>query len=354
MAPVAKPDSDHILAEAEAAVPGSSSSSTKISSAASSEADASWANVSKTRYLLFNGLWVLAMDTATYPLDLLKTRQQYDISADPAKFRLSVLAREAFHKGGFYRGYGASCIGAWPGQVSFYAAYETTRTMLQQRFGSAAKTPTGDFAVNLAAGFSAEIVSTIVLTPSEVIAQQMMVAGHVRYENAPPRPTRLREVVAHVYHSEGLRGFYRGFVGGIATYAPSSAVWFAVYEGTKRWMDSAFERDRFNRTTVHMASGAVAGFFSTLITNPFDVAKTRLQTLDIRIKSDAVLFKHGYWHLMRYTARTEGVRGLLRGLTPRLLYAVPVSAVTFAGYELVKKYALAHGVELGDDDDDDD
>lgn len=49
--------------------------------------------------------------------------------------------------------------------------------------------------------------------------------------------------------------------------------------------------------------------------------------------------RRGFWHMLVQTAQKEGLRGLMRGLVPRLYVQVPSSAVTLAGYEFVKAMA---------------
>jgi hypothetical protein len=49
--------------------------------------------------------------------------------------------------------------------------------------------------------------------------------------------------------------------------------------------------------------------------------------------------RSGYFALLVRTAREEGIRGLARGLPVRILFYVPGSALTFAGYELAKQCA---------------
>ena len=95
-------------------------------------------------------------------------------------------------------------------------------------------------------------------------------------------------------------GFYRGFWASLVTYAPSSAIWFATYEATKgaiyRQLNTRpgtlpESNSRRLQTGVHLLSGACAGLASVLITNPLDVAKTRLQTMDIANPHDAKLLR---------------------------------------------------------------
>ena len=74
---------------------------------------------------------------------------------------------------------------------------------------------------------------------------------------------------------------------------------------------------------------------STTLTIPIDVVKTRLQTQALMPQEEARY--RGVWHALREIGRTEGVRGLTKGLGARVLYLTPASAIMFASYEQYKK-----------------
>ena len=75
---------------------------------------------------------------------------------------------------------------------------------------------------------------------------------------------------------------------------------------------------------VHGWSGALAGVTSTVVTNPLDVVKTRLQCSETALSALDVL---------RGLLRESGLRGLFSGLMPRLAAAVPRSVCTVLAYE---------------------
>ncbi len=88
--------------------------------------------------------------------------------------------------------------------------------------------------------------------------------------------------------------------------APSSAAWFAVYEYVKfqlhrrrsslsemvrmPWVSQP-EHDTTWRSSVHVVSGGIAGFASAVVSNPFDVAKTRFQTLNAAHPDEAQILR---------------------------------------------------------------
>ncbi|CAN6245461.1 unnamed protein product, partial [Urochloa humidicola] len=78
--------------------------------------------------------------------------------------------------------------------------------------------------------------------------------------------------------------------------------------------------------------GGFAGSTAALFTTPFDVVKTRvqLQALSPVSKYDGVL------HALKEIFRQEGLRGLYRGLTPRLAMYISQGAIFFTSYEFLK------------------
>ncbi len=48
----------------------------------------------------------------------------------------------------------------------------------------------------------------------------------------------------------------------------------------------------------------------------------------------------GFFYVLSWTAKREGMTGLFRGFFPRLAVAVPGSAFTFVAYEAAKRFAM--------------
>ena len=69
---------------------------------------------------------------------------------------------------------------------------------------------------------------------------------------------------------KGISGLYAGYLATLLRNIPSAVIRFAVYEELKVYLgDSGWWRI--------MASGAVAGVASSVLTTPFDVIKTRVR-----------------------------------------------------------------------------
>ena len=78
-------------------------------------------------------------------------------------------------------------------------------------------------------------------------------------------------------------------------------------------------------------SSSIAGSISSIITNPLDVIKTKLQT------------QHdGLYKNIGDTATTiwkrNGVSGFFSGVIPRIMYYAPSTTISWCCYEGIKKY----------------
>lgn len=88
----------------------------------------------------------------------------------------------------------------------------------------------GEKASNFAGGACASLVSQTIVVPLDIVSQRMMIDGQGRdVRQTRERPRGFLSVTKQVYRAEGLRGFYRGYMASIATYAPSSAIWWGTY-----------------------------------------------------------------------------------------------------------------------------
>ncbi|KAF2539118.1 hypothetical protein F2Q68_00019139 [Brassica cretica] len=88
--------------------------------------------------------------------------------------------------------------------------------------------------------------------------------------------------------------------------------------------------------TLHYyaALGGSSKVAAVLLTYPFQVIRARLQQ---RPSTNGMPRYIDSLHVIRETARFEGLRGFYKGLTANLLKNVPASSITFIVYENVLK-----------------
>lgn len=138
--------------------------------------------------------------------------------------------------------------------------------------------------------------------------------------------------MSSVYQKEGLSAFYRSYTTQLTMNIPFQVVHFVTYE---------FQQDIFNQTRgyyplSHMLSGAGAGVLAAASTNPLDVAKTFLNTHQQSRTLYSEERVHGMLGAVAKIYQTAGVRGFFRGVTARVVYQAPSTAVCWSVYEFFK------------------
>jgi len=258
-----------------------------------------------------------------YPLDTLKTRLQM---APGARAALPPLQPQNLFRGVF-----GSLTGQIPYGMLTFGSYEVYKSKLLAAFPN-----NNPFPLYVAAAILGDLTGSFWLCPSEVVKQQMQGGMHAS----------LQAAVGSIYASAGMRGFYRGYVGQIMRDVPFRAVQLPAYEVVKKaWVrrfatDSKTKAVRELQPLENMAVGIVAGTFSAAITTPLDVIKTRLMTGAGRVTLG------GAATMAKQIVAAEGVRGLYRGLVPRVVYVGPSVGVFFVVYEATKAHLKREAEQL--------
>ncbi len=160
-------------------------------------------------------------------------------------------------------------------------------------------------------------------------------------------------IVKHIYATEGMRGYFRGLMPYLLVQGPGSAVWWASYEASKASIfklysnlgitiadDGLYAGTDIFKLAACVISGAIAGAAGYIAVNPLEVAKTRLQLLEVHKRHDYNRLRRGFFFILEEIYRREGIAGLFKGIQPRLMIRVPVSSVAFVGYEYLKESSL--------------
>ena len=102
---------------------------------------------------------------------------------------------------------------------------------------------------------------------------------------------------------------------------PSSAIYLALYETMhaqwKEWHGIDANTQRGIKETF--AFGFLAATVTTILTNPFDVTKTRVQVPSTLSGIKEAPGLTGCFRVLGHVYRSEGMRGLMNGLTLRIL-----------------------------------
>ena len=149
------------------------------------------------------------------------------------------------------------------------------------------------------------------------------------------------QAATSIYQNEGLRAFYRSYATQLTMNVPFQAAMFVTYGAVQ----NALNPEKVYNPYVHFLAGAIAGSVGSAVTMPLDVCKTLLNTQEAGVlkqlgRTEVV----GLVGAAQVVNEVQGFRGFFQGLTARVLYQAPSTAVAWSVYELFKY--LLHSKEV--------
>ncbi|XAR55067.1 hypothetical protein NMG60_11030448 [Bertholletia excelsa] len=219
---------------------------------------------------------------------------------------------------GLYRGVASNIASSAPISAVYTFTYESIKGALLPLLPKECQS----FAHCMAGG-CASVATSFIFTPSERIKQQMQVGLH--YQNC-------WNAFVGIIGKGGLPSLYTGWGAVLCRNVPHSIIKFYTYESLKQLM-SSLEPNAQPNTVQTLVCGGLAGSTAALFTTPFDVVKTRLQT---QIPGSIRPY-NGVFNTIKEIGKHEGLKGLYRGLIPRLVIYMSHGAIFFSSYETFKR-----------------
>ena len=133
---------------------------------------------------------------------------------------------------------------------------------------------------------------------------------------------------------EGFRTLYRGVSLTAARQASNQGVNFTVYSKCKEFLQEKQGLEKLPSWETSLI-GLLSGGLGPLSNAPLDTIKTRLQ------KSSYATNESGWIRIAKIgkqLVKTEGIKALYKGITPRIMRVAPGQAVTFTVYENMKGF----------------
>ncbi|CAK7235241.1 mitochondrial thiamine pyrophosphate transporter [Sporothrix bragantina] len=299
------------------------------------------------------------------PLDVVKIRlqlQSHSLS-DPLLF-----ARNDLRGGPTYKGTlptmrhilaHEGVAGLWKGNVpaemlyvcysaAQFTAYRAASVALQNAHATMGIAP-HPHVDSFIAGASAGAAATAATYPLDLLRTRFAAQG----SGADRVYSNLRGAVRDIARDEGLRGFFRGLGPALIQIAPYMGAFFACYEGLKPVAGRVSEhalaatvgtKSAIKSTVVgagagDAAAGVIAAVMAKTFVFPLDLVRKRIQvqgpTRSRYVHKNIPVYDSGVARALQTILRTEGVRGLYRGLTVSLMKAAPANAITVWTYERV-------------------
>lgn len=240
------------------------------------------------------------------PLDLLKTRiqQQADTKLSMRGVARSVVAQENLV--GLWRGLFPSLVRTVPGVGLYFSCMHTMRSSLFDG------KPTHLQSAFL--GCSSRAIAGSIMIPFTVIK--------IRFESRSYNYGTTFSALRSITRQEGLRGLTSGLGPTLVRDVPFSGLYLMFYEHLKTLVP---EDAKINHHGVsHFACGFAAGILASIVTQPADVIKTKMQ-LEQK--------KQGLGRTVQGIYAQHGLAGFTIGLAPRMLRRTLMAALAWSVYE---------------------
>ncbi|KAK4245282.1 mitochondrial carrier domain-containing protein [Corynascus novoguineensis] len=285
------------------------------------------------------------------PIDLLKTRVQqsgaHSLSAAIADIRAAPRLLPAL-----WRGAVPSALRTGFGSAIYFTSLNAIRQSVARlsphhlsssssssatSYGSSSSSsslPKLSNTSNLVAGAVARSFAGFILMPLTVLK--------VRYESTLYSYASLASAARDIASREGVRGFFAGYGATAVRDAPYAGLYVLFYEQSKKRLSLLFPPSDNNdgnaerrshggpmavsrAAGINFASGVVSAVVCSVVSNPFDAVKTRIQLQPERYRNMA--------QGCRLMIREEGPRALWDGLALRMSRKALSSALAWTVYE---------------------
>ncbi|CAL2268204.1 unnamed protein product [Prunus armeniaca] len=238
--------------------------------------------------------------------------------------------------------------------VSFYA-YERYKQLLHSLLGENLRgNASTDMCVHFLGGGMAGLTAASATYPLDLVRTRLAAQRNALYYRG----------IGHAFHTicreEGFLGLYKGlgatllvcfimnlhilrcfilltlisiwFILVAQGVGPSIAISFSVYEALRSFWQS--ERPNDSTVMVSLACGSLSGIASSTATFPLDLVRRRMQLEGAGGR--ARIYNTGLVGTFKHIIRTEGLRGLYRGILPEYYKVVPSVGIVFMTYETLK------------------
>ncbi|XP_075401273.1 mitochondrial glutamate carrier 1 [Tenrec ecaudatus] len=293
--------------------------------------------------LINGGIAGLIGVTCVFPIDLAKTRLQNQQNGQRMYTSMSDCLIKTIRSEGYfgmYRGAAVNLTLVTPEKAIKLAANDFFR----HQFSKDGQKLT--LLREMLAGCGAGTCQVIVTTPMEMLKIQLQDAGRIAAQRKilasqaqlrvqggaepaeVPRPTAT-QLTRDLLRSHGIAGLYKGLGATLLRDVPFSIVYFPLFANLNQLgQPASSDRSPFY---VSFLAGCVAGSTAAVAVNPFDVVKTRLQSLQRGVNEDTY---SGFLDCARKILKHEGPSAFLKGAYCRALVIAPLFGIAQVVYFL--------------------
>ncbi|KAG9280706.1 solute carrier family 25 member 44 [Astyanax mexicanus] len=296
-----------------------------------------WEDLDKRKFYSLGVFMTLTTRATVYPFTLIRTRLQIQKGKSLYNGTFDAFCKILKAEGmqGLYRGFMVNTFTLISGQA-YITTYELVRKYVSQYSSS-------NTLKSLVAGGSASLVAQSITVPIDVVSQQLMMQGQGEHLTRFKLKSKMvvatskhkvtfgqtKDIMVQIFAADGFRGFYRGYVASLLTYIPNSALWWPFYHFYAEQL-SRLAPSNCPHLLLQAVAGPMAAATASTITNPMDVVRARVQ---VEGRSSVI-------ETFKQLLAEEGMWGLTKGLSARIISSTPTSILIVIGYETLKRLSL--------------
>ena len=262
-----------------------------------------------------------------YPLDTARTRLQVD---DKRQAKHSpVVITEILKEEGFrslYRGLFPVVTTLCCSNFVYFYAYSSLKAVV---LGDVKSDPVKDLVFATVAG----IVNVLVTSPLWVVNTRLKLQG-VKLENNKDNDAKkthyrgIIDAVLKIAKYEGITALWNGTRSSLVL-ASNPAIHFMVYEALKRYFQRTLGIEELSGF-LYFILGAVAKAAATVVTYPLQIIQSRSRACCHGNEREERISR-----LLANLVRSQGLKGLYKGMESKLLQTVLTAAFMFMVYEKI-------------------
>lgn len=128
--------------------------------------------------------------------------------------------------------------------------------------------------ISIISGAGAGVLCTILCAPFDVAKVRVQIQGSLKLQKYSGGVVR---IIRQIYLEEGIRGVFRGLGPALLTVPLFWGVYWPMYDGVKSKLTERLPTTESHY--IHFSAAVMAGIVGDIITNPFWMTRTRIQTL---------------------------------------------------------------------------
>ncbi|KAF3631710.1 Mitochondrial uncoupling protein 3 [Capsicum annuum] len=270
----------------------------------------------------------MVAETATFPIDLIKTRLQLHGESSAVRLVSEILRNDGVF--GLYKGLSPAII-----RHLFYTPirivnYEFLRNLLVRD---------DDCSLSLSSkatiGGLSGVIAQVVASPADLVKVRMQADSRMASQGLQPRYCGPFDAFNKIIRTEGFRGLWKGVLPNVQRAFLVNMGELACYDHAKRFViNNSIANDNIY---AHTLSSIMSGLAATTLSCPADVIKTRMmnQAAD---KQGNYKYRNSYDCLVK-TVRVEGLKALWKGFFPTWARLGPWQFVFWVSYEKFRQIA---------------